>query len=204
MAFLIREALETSSTIQEAIHLFESSKRTCEYYYLIADGKTNENCGIYATATQFEMINPGAPYALLAPRFLPGNYGIDGRNDKFFSSSYVLEHSEYQTAVYQDAAKKEVLALFHRQPKDCITMTGYTHPKRYPLLIERLMKNYGAISLFDLEEVIKPPVTCETNLHNAIFVPADLRVWVSHAGKDGKPASEQPYNSYHLEELLTK
>lgn len=202
MSLLLREVLEKASSLQEAIHLLEVTPRTCEYYYLIADGKTNESVGIYATASQLQIIKPGEPYAIIAPTTLPKNYGDDGRNDKFFLSPYVLEHSEYQTAVYQDAAKLKVVALFHRQPEECITMTGFQNPKRYPVLIERLMQKYGSLDLEGLKKAIQLPVTCETNLHNAIFAPADLKVWISHASPKGEAASDQVYESYFFAELL--
>jgi len=49
-----------------------------------------------------------------------------------------------------------------------------------------------------MQEMIKPPVTRQTNLHNAIFCPSNL-----HA-KDEEPASMQNYTAYSLRELLNE
>jgi len=37
-----------------------------------------------------------------------------------------------------------------------------------------------------------------SNLHNAIFHPSTLEVWVAIASADGKPACTQPYYRYRL------
>gem|GEM_PF-4241982 len=54
------------------------------------------------------------------------------------------------------------------------------------------------MTLLDMQEMIKPPVTRQTNLHNAIFCPSNL-----HA-KDEEPASMQNYTAYSLRELLNE
>lgn len=59
MATLMRRALEECSTLDEVKTLWESSPRTCEYYYVFADGKTNEAVGVAATPESIEFINPG-------------------------------------------------------------------------------------------------------------------------------------------------
>ncbi|MDB4743055.1 C45 family autoproteolytic acyltransferase/hydrolase [Planctomicrobium sp.] len=59
MATLMRRALEECSTLDEVKTLWESSPRTCEYYYVFADGKTNEAVGVAATPDSIEFINPG-------------------------------------------------------------------------------------------------------------------------------------------------
>lgn len=201
MAFLIREILEKASTFEQAEEILRTSARTCEYFYLIADGKSQKSAGVYATASQIHFIAPGDSYALMAPYGLPDNYGKDGRNDKFFLSPYVMENSAYQTVVYKDKAKKDsdIVALFHQQPPECVVMTGFVKPARYVVLMDRLMGKFGKIGVTDLQEMIRKPVTCETNLHNAIFAPATLEVWISHAGPNGEAASEQAYFHYQME-----
>ncbi|WP_417849071.1 C45 family autoproteolytic acyltransferase/hydolase [Thalassoglobus sp.] len=59
MATLMRRALEECSTLQEVMTLWETSPRTCEYYYVFADGKTNEAVGVAATPEAIEFIQPG-------------------------------------------------------------------------------------------------------------------------------------------------
>ena len=48
MATLMRRALEECATLDEVMELWKNSPRTCEYYYVFADGKTNRRgrcCG---------------------------------------------------------------------------------------------------------------------------------------------------------------
>ncbi len=59
MAQLMREVMEKCSTIEEAVELMRSSRRTCEYYYVISDGRSKKACGIKATPDIFEVIWPG-------------------------------------------------------------------------------------------------------------------------------------------------
>lgn len=51
--------------------------------------------------------------------------------------------------------------------------------------------------------MVKSPVSNQTNLHNAIFVPATLDVWVAHAGSKGELAYDQPYTHFNLRSLLS-
>ena len=48
MAFLVRMALEEADDLDEAIAVFRDHPRTCEYYYVIADGKTGKGVGMEA------------------------------------------------------------------------------------------------------------------------------------------------------------
>jgi hypothetical protein len=53
MAFLVRWALEEAKTLDEAIALFRDHPRTCEYYYVIADGKSGKAVGMEASWNTF-------------------------------------------------------------------------------------------------------------------------------------------------------
>lgn len=59
MATLMRIALEDCSTLAEVKKLWSDSPRTCEYYYVFADGKTNEAVGVAAVPEKVEFVNPG-------------------------------------------------------------------------------------------------------------------------------------------------
>ncbi|WP_218934768.1 C45 family autoproteolytic acyltransferase/hydolase [Rosistilla ulvae] len=65
MATLMRRALEECSTLQQVEKLWTDSPRTCEYYYVFADGKTNEAVGVAATPESIEFIRPGEGHPLL-------------------------------------------------------------------------------------------------------------------------------------------
>jgi hypothetical protein len=59
MSLLIRQSLETCDTLADVERLMRESPRTCEYYYLITDGKGPSALGIAATPTKFETFGPG-------------------------------------------------------------------------------------------------------------------------------------------------
>ncbi len=200
MAFLLREILENCSTLEEAKELLAHSPRTCEYYYVISDGNQEKMVAVYATASQLHFIEPGQSYAIMAPHHLPPNYGDSGENDKFFLSTFVPELSDHQLRVHDSSG--QLLALFQHQPRDCIVLRGFGYPERYPLVVNRIKEDYGAIDALTLQKIIAPPATNETNLHNAIFHPSTLEAWVSHAGLDGTPASLEPYTYIHFKDLI--
>ncbi len=185
MAFLMREVLENAATLEEAKEILRSSKRTCEYYYVVSDGKSDTSVGVYATAEQIQFIEPGSTYTLCEERC----------KGKLCTSR--IATSPYQTLIYEN--QEQVAALIHVQPKNCIAMTGFSYPERYPILVERLLAAYGQIDASALQQIIKQPVSRPSNLHNAIFLPAALKVWISHAGPQDEPACDQPYFSYTME-----
>ncbi len=59
MSLLIREALERCNTLGEVETFMREAKRTCEYYYLITDGKGPSALGVAATPEKFETFGPG-------------------------------------------------------------------------------------------------------------------------------------------------
>jgi isopenicillin-N N-acyltransferase-like protein len=65
MSFLVREVLERGSDLDEAIAIFRDTPRTCQYYYVVADGKTNRAVGMEASWDRFELIKPGEANPLL-------------------------------------------------------------------------------------------------------------------------------------------
>lgn len=65
MAFLVREVLEAARDLDQAVAVFRDSPRTCEYYFVIADGKTNRALGMEAGASRFTVIEPNTAHPLL-------------------------------------------------------------------------------------------------------------------------------------------
>lgn len=59
MAFLVRWALEEGNTLDEAVAIFKDHPRTCEYYYVIADGKTGQGVGMEASWNVFTVVKMG-------------------------------------------------------------------------------------------------------------------------------------------------
>jgi hypothetical protein len=65
MATLMRRALEECSTLEEVMDLWKRIPRTCEYYYVFADGKTNRAVGVSALPESIEFILPGQTHPRL-------------------------------------------------------------------------------------------------------------------------------------------
>ena len=65
MSLLIREVLETGDDLQKAIDVFRKNPRTCEYFYVIADAKTNSAVGMEASWDTFQIVQPGDRHPLL-------------------------------------------------------------------------------------------------------------------------------------------
>jgi isopenicillin-N N-acyltransferase-like protein len=65
MAFLVREVLETAEDLDQAIAVFRDHPRTCQYFYVIADAKTNRAVGMEASWNRFDVIQAGQSHPLL-------------------------------------------------------------------------------------------------------------------------------------------
>ncbi|MDP6115564.1 MAG: C45 family autoproteolytic acyltransferase/hydrolase [Planctomycetota bacterium] len=65
MAALVRRALEESKSVDDAVAIFKDSPRTCEYYYVVADGKNNDAVGMEASANKFAVLKPGEFHPML-------------------------------------------------------------------------------------------------------------------------------------------
>jgi len=61
MSLLVRECLESASTLEDAQRIMSESKRTCEYYYVISDSKANNGrgdaVGVAATPESIQFIH---------------------------------------------------------------------------------------------------------------------------------------------------
>ena len=65
MALLVRSVLEEGDTLDQAIAIFRDHPRTCEYYYVIADGKTGKAVGMEASWDVFRTVAMGETHAKL-------------------------------------------------------------------------------------------------------------------------------------------
>ena len=65
MTWLVRDALERAETLDDAIRIFRDSPRTCQYFYVIADAKTNRAVGMEASWNAFFTIEPGQHHPML-------------------------------------------------------------------------------------------------------------------------------------------
>jgi isopenicillin-N N-acyltransferase like protein len=65
MAFLIRMVLEEADTLERGIAIFRDHPRTCEYYFVLADGKTGKAVGMEACWNAFSVIGMGESHPRL-------------------------------------------------------------------------------------------------------------------------------------------
>lgn len=65
MATLMRRALEECDSLDQVMKLWSTSPRTCEYYYVFSDGKSNEAVGVAATPQSIQFVKPGEGHELL-------------------------------------------------------------------------------------------------------------------------------------------
>jgi hypothetical protein len=66
MSFLVRRVLEEAESLSEAVAVFRDARRTCEYFYVIADGNSGQAVGMEAGALRFGIVRPGEAEARLA------------------------------------------------------------------------------------------------------------------------------------------
>lgn len=59
MALLVRQVLDSTKDLESAVAVFRDQPRTCEYYFVIADGETNEAAALEASWNKFTRVNPG-------------------------------------------------------------------------------------------------------------------------------------------------
>ncbi|MFI5457819.1 MAG: C45 family autoproteolytic acyltransferase/hydrolase [Isosphaerales bacterium] len=69
MAFLVRMVLEEADALDRGIAIFHDNPRTCEYYFVIADGKTGKAVGMEACWNVFNVIGMGESHPKLPNAF---------------------------------------------------------------------------------------------------------------------------------------
>jgi len=65
MALLVRMALEEADSLESAVSIFRDNPRTCEYYYVVADGETGQGVGMEACWDRFNVIRMGETHPRL-------------------------------------------------------------------------------------------------------------------------------------------
>jgi len=65
MAVLVREVLQSAPDLDAAVAIFRDRPRTCEYYYVVSDGKTNRAVGLATSWQKMDTVAPGEAHAEL-------------------------------------------------------------------------------------------------------------------------------------------
>ncbi|OHB49642.1 MAG: hypothetical protein A2Y10_05640 [Planctomycetes bacterium GWF2_41_51] len=155
MSFLVRKTLEEANSLQQAVDIFKNTPRTCEYYYVISDGKIPDARGLACTPKTFDIVEPN-----------------------------------------------QFNAKLNKPVVDALLLSV---GKRYDELVTRVKNNYGTIDDKIAMEMMTRPVAMKSNLHDALFAPSSLQLWVANAAdpNNGKyQACYQKYYHYDLKELL--
>jgi hypothetical protein len=152
MAVLVRQALQEADDLDEAIAVFRNHPRTCQYYFVIADAKTNRAVGMEASWNRFQLMWPGEANPLLPTPL-----------------------------------------------QDCVLLSA---GDRYHKLVERAQQAHGQITAESALRLMDRPVAMQSNLHNVLFEPKSLRLWVANATADQQPAANQPYQEFDFADLL--
>ena len=66
MTFLMRDIMERAATVDEALAIIQSTKLTCEYYYVLSDASKNM-VGLKCTPQEVVVLTPGMQHELLPP-----------------------------------------------------------------------------------------------------------------------------------------
>lgn len=157
MTFLMRMALEEADDLEQAVSIFRDNKRTCEYYYVISDGKIPDARVMKCTPEEMIVLGPGEDHPILPVEPL-----------------------------------KDVVMI--------------SRDERFVALREAVHKNYGKVDKDLLIEIMKRPVSMKSNLHNAIFLPQKLKMWLAVAKNpddmEDFQACYQTYYEYDMNELM--
>ena len=144
MAQLVREVMENAGTLDEAVAIMQHSPRTCEYYYVIADGKTKQAVGIKATPGELTVVHPGEAhpqlptpvkdtilmsagdrYTELARRAQAGFGTFDAASARALMSSPVCMSSNIHSVLFQPDTLDFWVA--NADDKNVASDTRYTH-----------------------------------------------------------------------------
>ena len=141
------------TTLDAAIAIFRDNPRTCEYYFVIADGEDRQ----------------GGGHGGLVERLRRDRHGREPS---------------------QTAARRSRMPSC--SPPATATRSSSSGSR----------KGLGKFDAESARHLMDRPVAMKSNLHSVLFETTTTRFWVANASKDGKPASEQPYQAFQLSELL--
>ncbi len=153
MGLLVRRVLEEADTLDEAVDIFRRARRTCEYYYVVSDGKIPSARGLATSWRKFEVIRPNQAHPLL-PHPIP----------------------------------------------DAVLLSS---DRRYEALVANVKKNYGRIDAAGARALIDDRVAMRSNLHDVVFAPQTLDMWVADASPT-RQAFRMPYARLNLAALLQR
>jgi dienelactone hydrolase len=182
MIFLLREALRRAGTLEEALAVFRQGPRTCGYNFIVADGKVPDARALEATRTHLMEFGPCDPAENVGGH-CPLPHCVRRCNHFVGPATARTQRGE-------------------RDAKDANPASWVA----YELLGFWLREQSGRIDarrMIGLLRLYPPGHPC---LHQAVFCPGDLDLWVSHAADPRRVkaagAQNQPFYRYNLKKLL--
>lgn len=91
-----------------------------------------------------------------------------------------------------------VAALLPKPVEDAVLLSAGS---RYTDLVQRAHLLYGQIGPEEMQQIVTRGVAMKSNLHNVIFEPGALTLWIAHAGRH-QPACDQPYRQLTWADLF--
>jgi hypothetical protein len=90
--------------------------------------------------------------------------------------------------------------LLARPMEDAVLMSA---GDRYTCLADRVEKQYGKITPEIALDIMARGVSMKSNMHNALFKPASLEMWVANSTV-AQPACNLPYTHHDLKVLVSE
>jgi hypothetical protein len=183
MPFLLRQVLEESGNLQNAVRLVQDAPRTVGYNYLFADAQKRQAVAIETTRTHAAVFwqeqRSSSAYEVHVPNTL-------------FRSDFALDRSirELQLACKGHPGEPGL-----ESPED-----SSAYRVRYLGQGQLLMKFQGQIDP-ELAMVIAAAIAPSSNMQSVVYAYPEL--WFANA-VGAVPAAEQSYRSVDLEELFSE
>lgn len=107
MNLLLRDVMERAATVDEAVEIFRTTPRTCEYYYVVSDRQRNM-VGLCCTPEKVDLLLPGAQDDRLPP-VPPDTVMMSGGNRaKVLSERLTAAHGQIDVAKMIEIIKRPV------------------------------------------------------------------------------------------------
>ncbi len=182
MIFMLREALRTCESLDEVINFIGKAPRTCGFTFVVGDGKIPSASALEVSHSRMAVGRPGdpksdpPPHSPITDAVRRGNYFVDRE----------------MAAVQRDEYDPRISAPEH--------WLGYSVMSGF------LVENLGRLNDIKMIELLRKYPPEHPCLHQAVFCPSTLELWVSNAVSPAKAkfagAQNQPFYKYNLAKLI--
>lgn len=184
MIFLMREALRKATTLDEALDVFRTGPHTCGYNFLIGDGKIPDARAVEVTKTKYAEFKPGDPAENIGPHC---------------ALSCCIRRANHFVSPELSASQRGSTDVRDANPPSWVS---------YSLITEWLKENYGKIDDQLMIQLLRTYPAMLPCLHQVVFCPGTLDLWVSHAANPSLTkeagAQNQTFYRFNLGSLLKR